>query len=71
MGRHTLTPIFQLMHALEYISLAGYQTKMARTLMTFIKWKPPTIGYKLNTDPSVTSNSESGGIGGWRVDKGY
>lgn len=50
--------------ALEYISLTSKGARGDRPKPSFVCWKPPYIGFKLNTNGSANPSSGNGGIGG-------
>ncbi|KAK4707095.1 hypothetical protein R3W88_033344 [Solanum pinnatisectum] len=37
-------------HAIEFLSLTNSKRDRAKPKLSFVKWRPPTIGYKLNTN---------------------
>ncbi|KAH0673007.1 hypothetical protein KY284_024094 [Solanum tuberosum] len=49
---------------LEFIALTGKVSTSLKKRVIFVKWKPPSVGYKLNMDGSSMGNPGKGGIGG-------
>ncbi|KAK4731157.1 hypothetical protein R3W88_024145 [Solanum pinnatisectum] len=50
-------------HAIEFFSLTNQRTNIEKPIVGYVKWKPPNIGFKLNTDGSTSTKSGTSGIG--------